>query len=144
MISFAGINQIDEIFEIEKKSFTRPWSINQIKNDLHLNSYSENWVYLLKEKVIGYIFVYKIENEFHLNNLAVHPDYLRRKIGKSLIQHIITRAKKRKVNVIFLEVSINNFSAIRCYESLGFIKVGLRKNYYSKGDDAILFDLEIN
>ena len=50
----------------------------------------------------------------------------------------------QKVNVILLEVSVNNIPAQKCYQSLGFVKVGMRKDYYSKGDDAILYNLEIN
>ena len=143
MICSAGINQIEDILSIERISFTRPWTRNQITKDLQNGFNSENWVYKLNGNVIGYIFVSKIEDQFHLNNIAVHPDFIGQKIGSSLIKHIIMRAKNRKVNIILLEVSINNITARKCYKSLGFIQVGIRKNYYSKGDDAILYDLEI-
>lgn len=143
MICSARINQLDEIFSIEKTSFIRPWTKNQIKKDLQDCLSSENWVYELNGNVVGYIFVSKIEDQFHLNNIAVHPDFLKKKIGSSLIKHIIMRAKNRKINFILLEVSINNISAQRCYKSLGFVQVGIRRNYYSQGDDAILYDLEI-
>ena len=143
MICSAGINQIEDILSIERISFTRPWTRNQITKDLQNGFNSENWVYKLNGNVIGYIFVSKIEDQFHLNNIAVHPDFLGQKIGSSLIKHIIMRAKNRKVNIILLEVSINNITARKCYKSLGFIQVGIRKNYYSQGDDAILYDLEI-
>ena len=52
-------------------------------------------------------------------------------------------ANNGKIEPELLEVSINNITARKCYKSLGFIQVGIRKNYYSKGDDAILYDLEI-
>ena len=143
MICSARINQLDDILSIERKSFTRPWTRSQITKDLQNGFNSENWVYKLNGNVIGYIFVSKIEDQFHLNNIAVHPDFLGQKIGSSLIKHIIMRAKNRKVNIILLEVSINNITARKCYKSLGFIQVGIRKNYYSQGDDAILYDLEI-
>ncbi len=143
MICSARINQLEDILSIERISFTRPWTRNQITKDLQNGFNSENWVYKLNGNVIGYIFVSKIEDQFHLNNIAVHPDFLGQKIGSSLIKHIIIRAKNRKVNIILLEVSINNIIARKCYKSLGFIQVGIRKNYYSKGDDAILYDLEI-
>ena len=143
MICSARINQLEDILSIERISFTRPWTRNQITKDLQNSFNSENWVYKLNGNVIGYIFVSKIEDQFHLNNIAVHPDFLGQKIGSSLIKHIIMRAKNRKVNIILLEVSINNITARKCYKSLGFIQVGIRKNYYSKGDDAILYDLGI-
>ena len=144
MIISAHLSQLDEIVSIENSSFEKPWTRNQIKGDIQANISSENWVYTLDGKVVGYIFGRISQNEFHLHNIAVHPDYLRKKIGKKLIKHIILIVADQKVNVILLEVSVNNFSARKCYQSLGFVQTGIRKDYYSKGDDAILYNLEIN
>ncbi len=47
------------------------------------------------------------------------------------------------VKVILLEVSANNISAQKCYKSLGFTQRGIRKDYYSKGDNAILYYLDL-
>ena len=144
MIISTQISQLDEIIAIENISFEKPWTRDQIKDDIQANIDSENWVFIEDDKVVGYIFGWIIQNEFHLHNIAVHPDYLRKKIGRKLIQHIISRVADQKVNVILLEVSINNISARKCYQSLGFVEVGIRKDYYSKGDDALLLNLEIN
>jgi len=144
LIISTQISQLDEIIAIENISFEKPWTRDQIKDDIQANIDSENWVFIEDDKVVGYIFGWIIQNEFHLHNIAVHPDYLRKKIGRKLIQHIISRVADQKVNVILLEVSVNNFSARKCYQSLGFIQTGIRKDYYSKGDDAILYNLEIN
>ena len=88
-------------------------------------------------------FGLKIYDEFHLNNIAVHLEYLRRNIGKELIQHIISRVISHDIKVILLEVSTNNMPAQKCYKSLGFTKIGIRKDYYSKGNDAILYNLDL-
>ncbi len=144
MIISTQISQLDEIIAIENISFEKPWTRDQIKDDIQANIDSENWVFIEDDKVVGYIFGWIIQNEFHLHNIAVHPNYLRKKIGQKLINHIISRVADQKVNVILLEVSVNNFSARKCYQSLGFIQTGIRKDYYSKGDDAILYNLEIN
>ena len=144
MIISAHLSQLDEIVSIENSSFEKPWTRNQIKGDIQANISSENWVYTLDGKVVGYIFGWISQNKFLLHNIAVHPDHLRKKIGKNLIKHIILIVADQKVNVILLEVSVNNFSARKCYQSLGFVQTGIRKDYYSKGDDAILYNLEIN
>jgi len=47
------------------------------------------------------------------------------------------------IKVILLEVSANNIPAHKCYKSLGFTQRGIRKDYYSKGDDAILYYLDL-
>ena len=144
MIISAHLSQLDEIVSIENSSFEKPWTRNQIKGDIQANISSENWVYTLDGKVVGYIFGWISQNEFYLHNIVVHPDHLRKNIGKKLIKHIISKVTDQKVNVILLEVSVNNISARKCYQSLGFVQTGIRKDYYSKGDDAILYNLEIN
>ena len=85
----------------------------------------------------------KIYDEFHLNNIVLYPEYLRRNIGKELIQHIISRVISHNIKVILLEVSANNIPAQKCYKSLGLTQIGIRKDYYSKGDDAILYYLDL-
>ena len=144
MIIPAQINHLDDIVSIEKSAFNKPWTKNQFMNDIQSGLDSENWVYVIDELVAGYIFGWIIQCEFHLNNIAVHPGYLRRSIGKNLIQHIIARVILRNVGVILLEVSAENIPAQECYQSLGFNQMGIRKDYYSKGDDAILYNLELN
>ena len=144
MIIPAQLNHLDGIVSIEKSAFNQPWTKNQFMNDIQSELDSENWVYVINEFVAGYIFGWIIQGEFHLNNIAVHPEYLRRSIGKNLIQHIIARVILRNVGVILLEVSAENIPARECYQSLGFNQMGIRKDYYSKGDDAILYILELN
>ena len=97
----------------------------------------------MDELVAGYIFGWIIHDEFHLSNIAVHPEYLRRNIGKGLIRHIISRVISHDIKVILLEVSANDISVQECYKSLGFTQKGIRKDYYSKGDDAILYNLDL-
>ena len=143
MIVSAKINHLNEIFIIELKSFDNPWSFNQIKYDLEKNTTSANWVYIQNNQVVGYVMGFQVNNEYHLNNFAVHPNYIRNKIGTRLILHIASNLKLKEINVILLEVNSNNIPARKCYESLGFKSVGKRKNYYSKGEDAILYNLDI-
>ena len=142
MIIPVELYHLEEIIAIENSAFNKPWTKNQFKNDILSDTDSENWVYITDELVAGYIFGWIIHDEFHLNNIAVHPEYLRRSIGKELIRHIISRIS-HYIKVILLEVSANNISAQKCYKSLGFTQMGSRKDYYSKGDDAILYYLDL-
>ena len=143
MIIPIEIRHFEEIVIIENFSFNKPWTRNQIKSDIQSKGDSENWVYLKDKLVVGYIFGWIIHDEFHLNNIAVHPNYLRRSIGTELIRHIISRVKSQKIKVILLEVSAKNIPAQEFYQSLGFISSALRKNYYGQGKDAILFNLDL-
>ena len=143
MIVPTKLHHLEEISIIENNSFKKPWSKIQIQSDIQSEMDSENWVYIMDERVAGYIFGWIIHDEFHLNNIAVHPDYLRRNIGKKLIQHIISRVISRDIKVVLLEVSANNIPAQKCYKSIGFTPMGRREDYYAKGEDAILYYLDI-
>ncbi len=143
MIVPAELQHLEEIVSIENSAFIKPWKKNQIKDAIQSDLDSEHWVYIMDELVAGYIFGWIIHDEFHLNNIAVHPEYLRRNIGKGLIRHIISRVISRDIKVVLLEVSANNISAQECYKSLGFTQMGIRKDYYFKGDDAILYNLDL-
>ena len=143
MIVPAQLHHLEEISAIENSSFKQPWSKTQIQSDIQSEMDSENWVYLMDKLVVGYILGRIMLDEFHLNNVAVHPDYLRRTIGKKLIQHIISRVISSDIKSVLLEVSANNIPAQKCYQSVGFTQMGVRKDYYSKGDDAILYSLDL-
>ena len=143
MIAPVQLHHLGEIAAIENNSFKKPWSKIQIQSDIQSEMDSENWVYLMDELVVGYIFGWIVLDEFHLNNIAVHPDCLRRNIGKKLMQHIISRVIFRDIKVILLEVSANNIPAQKCYKSIGFTPMGRREDYYAKGEDAILYYLDI-
>ena len=143
MIQSAKEKHLEEIFKIEKRVFQKPWSKEQLENDIVFSANSENWVYLKNHKVVGYILGWKIKDEYHLNNIAVHPDFIRSRIGTKLILHIISLLISSNINVILLDVSANNISAQQCYQSLGFTTVGLRKDYYQQGDDTILYNLDL-
>ena len=143
MIIPVELYHLEEIIAIENSAFNKPWTKNQIKNDILLDTDSENWVYIMDELVAGYIFGWIIHDEFHLNNIAVHPEYLRRSIGKELIRHIISRVISCDIKVILLEVSANNIPAQKFYNFFRFTQMGIRKDYYSKGDDAILYYLDL-
>ena len=131
MIIPLQLIHLDGIVSIENSAFNKPWAKNQFMNDIQSELDSENWVYIIDKLVAGYIFGWSIQGKFHLNNIAVHPEYLRRSIGKNLIQHIIARVILRNVKVFLLEVSAGNIPARLCYQSLGFNQMGIRKDYYS-------------
>ena len=56
---------------------------------------------------------------------------------------LLELAKEKQCTQINLEVAEKNLVAINLYKSFNFQKVGLRKNYYKNGDNAILMTLKI-
>ena len=143
MIQSANKSHLDEILDIEKIVFTKPWTREQLKNDLVLSTNSENWVYMEDQQVTGYILGWKVRDEFHLNNIAVHLDFQRRHIGSALIEHVKNHLQSQNIQRIYLEVSEKNKSAQQLYESMGFQKKGLRRDYYAKEEHAFLYHMNL-
>ena len=72
--------------------------------------------------------------EYEIHTIGVDPDYQGRGIGRRMMTDLLDFAGPD--GVVFLEVRTDNEPAIALYESLGFVRVGLRKRYYRAGADA--------
>ena len=95
MIHSANKNHLNEILNIEKIVFTKPWTREQLQNDLMISANSENWVYMEDQQVVGYILGWKVMDEFHLNNIAVHSEFQHEHFGRSLIIHVKSRLQSQ-------------------------------------------------
>ena len=78
----------------------------------------------------GYLIARKISDEYEILSLATNKKYRRKGVASELLRDLLIKAKKNKIKKIFLEVSKNNFPAIKMYKKFGFYKTGNRKNYY--------------
>lgn len=72
--------------------------------------------------------------EYEIHTIGVDPDYQGRGIGRRMMTDLLDFAGPD--GVVYLEVRTDNEPAIALYESLGFVRVGLRKRYYRAGADA--------
>ena len=76
-------------------------------------------------------------------NIAVHPDFRRQGIAEALVGELVSRLRDNDVHCLLLEVRASNEPAKQLYGKLGFIQVGLRKNYYrSPKEDALILRKE--
>ena len=79
--------------------------------------------------------------EAELLRVGVGPESRRRGLARALLVEGLERLRRADVQVCFLEVRVDNRSAIYLYESLGFSCTGLRRAYYRDGADALIFVL---
>jgi ribosomal-protein-alanine N-acetyltransferase len=117
---------IPAVVEIENLSFRFPKPEAIFREDEHKYLVAKD-----EDRIVGYIGVEKILDEAHIINMAVHPDYRGKGIGKRLMQHILNDEE-----VFFLEVRVSNGSAKKIYEKYGFKDISIRKSYYADGEDA--------
>ena len=141
-IEDVNIADIDEIMLIENYSYKNPWVRSHFKNDINSKS-SMNYIYRKDKKILGYLFGYLIKDEYQLNKITVKEEFRSQKIGKLLFSHCLNQLVDLNVKCVQLEVSSLNLIAQRFYKKIGFIRVGMRKKYYSEFEDALLYNLEI-
>lgn len=103
------------------------WSIESIRSQMEKPA-SICTVALKDDTVIGYLAFEQILDEGSIAEIAVCPDFRRQGIAKRLIAG--TLDDRNDLSEVFLEVREGNDAAIALYESLGFERIGMRKDYY--------------
>lgn len=131
-------HDVAEVLQIERASFTLPWTEDAFKNEFSQNKFA---VYIGLEDdgtLIGYCGVWIIVDEAHITNVAVLPEYRGRKLGEALMKKIMETAVEMGAKTMTLEVRVTNHIAQSLYRKLGFQDGAIRKNYYSDNQEDAL------
>ncbi len=128
----------EAVYEIFTQCFHEPWSLDSVREMFLVKGYY-NLVAEENGVICGYIGIKAVLDEADIVNVAVSPKFRRRHIAATLVRKILSLAKNEGITTIYLEVREHNMPAIHLYENAGFIKTGLRKNYYVEPkENAIL------
>jgi ribosomal-protein-alanine N-acetyltransferase len=134
------------IIEIERLSFGDPWSHSSFVRELSLPfsrlivaSDSING----DERLTGFLCRWLVADECHILNVAVHPQMRRRGIADQLMSTALAEAKIQKAQVVTLEVRRSNLAARSLYRKFDFEERRLRRNYYGRGEDAVVMELKL-
>ena len=142
MIVNMNESHVAQMAALEKICFSDPWSENSVASELK-NPLS-CWLVAEEDgEVAGYVGSQTVMDESDMMNVAVHPDYRRKGIAEKLVMELVEALKKRDSRCLTLEVRASNEPARALYEKLGFVQVGLRKNYYrNPREDALILRKE--
>ncbi len=133
-------NYLQDILEIEGLCFDDSWTDNMFIEEVH-NPVSRMMGILVNSELAGYICFWKVKDEIHLMNLAIHPYMRRMGLGKRLLSRMIAEAKDSGIKCIMLEVQEDNINAITLYRDFGFKVMGRRPLYYKESErDALLME----
>jgi len=132
------------IHAVEQESFSDPWSLHSIENEINRED-NICLVAIENSMVVGYVSMRCIFEEGHINNIAVVKAYRRLGVGSLLFETLVTKAKRCSVTALTLEVRVSNHAAISLYEKYGFKVEGYRKNYYEfPTEDAAIMWSNLN
>lgn len=138
------VDDVQRVHEIEKASFTTPWSKQSIIKEITENKLSRYKILTVDDNIIGYYGLWIVHDEAHVMNIAIDPDYRSQGYGTMLFENLIETAIKEGVKRVTLEVRRSNEHAINLYEKFGFEASAIRKGYYRDvGEDALIMWLVI-
>lgn len=123
------LDDLEQVMKIENENFSRPWTETGFFTFL----IRQDTLFLIAaegEEILGYCGVVMVQDEGDITNVSVKKDRQNHGTGKLLVQELIRITNEMGVSRLFLEVRESNERAIHVYEKAGFVKNGLRKNYY--------------
>ena len=130
---------LDALERIERACFRAPWRADMLREELGKG------LFLVAERdgaAVGYVGCQTVLDEGYITNVAVSPDCRRQGVARALLDELKACAAQAGLSFVTLEVRASNAPAIALYEGAGFVRVGVRKNFYTAPtEDAVLMTL---
>ena len=137
------VEDVAPVAELERQTFSDAWSEKSLQETLEqkqtilLTAFDD-------KKLIGYVILYYVLEEGEIARIAVAPEYRRQGVGARLLLELENLCIDNGISKLLLDVRESNVSAYAFYEDHGFVKDGIRKNFYSAPKEhAILMSCEI-
>jgi ribosomal-protein-alanine N-acetyltransferase len=136
----SGPSDLDGVLAIEDLSFNNPTTRAWYEAELERPDLCQVYVVRTRERsVAGFVAFWRVLDEMHINNLAVHPECRRQGLGRLLLRQTLVAAESSGIRRATLEVRRSNAPALALYEAAGFTAAGVRPNYYSHPvEDALV------
>ena len=138
-----NVNDLEEIVRLEKELYKTPWNLNQFKYELEENEFSHMYVLENEGVIIGYYGFWVMFDEIDITKVSIRKEFQGMKLSNILMEDCFKRVKGAGCNKINLEVRVDNIKAINLYKKHGFKEVYVRKDYYGKGEDALILNKEM-
>ena len=130
---------LDAVETIERASYPTPWSRSMFAAELRKAGSVAIGAFGEEGELVGYAFVSRYVDAWHVMNVAVAPDFRRRGIATTLLERMFEATEADQRRGYTLEVRVSNLDAIRLYERLGFEARGTRRGYYTDNrEDALI------
>jgi len=137
-------SDLPAILEIDGAAFSQPWSEKSFQDALDDKTRTVSLVAQSDDgTVCGFGFAWHVGEEGEIATLAVADSECGKGLGETIVRALLKELHARGATQIFLEVRPSNISAQRLYEKIGFVQIGLRKNYYANGESAIVMKVAL-
>ena len=140
-----SLGDLDGIVQIERVVNPFPWGEEALRDTIA--SSGHHLMSLREGRAVGFLLSSFVLDEAQLLLIGVSPDWQGVGVGGQLLKELINRSQDQGQKLIYLEVRSGNERAIRLYRSLGFLDIGVRRDYYPGlvgREDAIVMSLQLD
>ena len=135
------INDLEKVLEIEKQSFSVPWTQDLFISELTRNKYARYFVLVKDNDVVGYLGLWQKGSSFHITNIAISEKLRRRGYGEKFLKFIEKITVIYRIKKISLEVRRSNYIAQDMYRKYGYKVIRILRNYYQEEkEDALVME----
>jgi ribosomal-protein-alanine N-acetyltransferase len=125
---------LQSIAALEATSFSNPWTPEALR-EMIASKVTRLYVARHERQIVAFCACWLIDEELHINTLAVDGDMRRQGVATRLLQHVLAESAVSRAT---LEVRRSNTAALKLYEGLGFSATAIRRRYYSNPDEDAL------
>lgn len=131
-------DDIARVLEIERQCYPAPWAEENFCTEF-AKPYSHFLVLTDDEtdsKIAGYIVFWILFDEGQILNVAVDLPFRGQGFAKLMVRQAVKATTYKGKRKVLLEVRKSNLPAVQLYQSIGFVIIHVRKEFYSNGEDA--------
>jgi ribosomal-protein-alanine N-acetyltransferase len=128
---------VEELLPVERALFApEPWTAHHFWSELGQVDTRHYLVAVEERSLVGYAGLCDYPDEAFVQTIAVAPSHQRGGLGSVLLGALLAEAARRRQRRVLLEVRADNVPAQRLYARHGFVRAGVRRDYYPGGVDA--------
>jgi ribosomal-protein-alanine N-acetyltransferase len=148
-VEAATPDDVAELMVLERACFTHPWSARHFLDSMDDAPHGRVLVMRAAgagegRPIVAYCVVLLAGGELQLYNVAVHPSWRGRGLGRWLLEMVLARGRRLGAQTVVLEVRRGNAAARHLYESLGFTVLSTRPDYYRDPvEDALVMTRQL-
>jgi [ribosomal protein S18]-alanine N-acetyltransferase len=129
-------DDIEKVKQIEDTQYKSPWTSMMFLNEITSNKFAHLFVLEDKDEIIGYSGVWIVSDSATVTKVTISKERQGKGLSNLLMKDLIQRVIDANCAYISLEVRVSNKKAVQLYKKYGFEQVGVRKKYYTDGEDA--------
>lgn len=134
---------LPDVLAIERASFDSPWTEEEFTRSLR----QRNCIGMVAdhdEKIVGFMLYELDRTNLHLLHFAVSPAFLRRGVGRAMVQKLVGKLHPKRRRKIVAEIRETNYGAQQFFSACGFRAVNILRDHYDDSEeDAYVFEFAI-